>query len=106
MLSAPMCWPHEGPCACLRLEICGNEALILPYAHLISASLILAENTETLRLSFSSHDVELQGHNLRTLLLALQDFAVKWVRAMPGRYQGLEAGDNGVITASQIAEAN
>ena len=106
MLSAPTCWQHEGPCACLRLEICGNEAPILPYAHLISASLILAENAETLRLSFSSHDVELQGHNLRTLLLALQDFAVKWIRAMPERYHALEAGENGVVRTIRIREVN
>jgi hypothetical protein len=32
-------------------------------------------------------------------------FAVKWVRAMPERYQGLEAGDNEVIIGIRIAEA-
>jgi hypothetical protein len=57
-----------------------------------------------LRLSFSSHDVELQGHNLRTLLLALQDFAVKWLRPIPHRYEQLSTGENGVITSIQIKE--
>jgi hypothetical protein len=38
------------------------------------------------------------------LLVALQDFAVKWLRTMPERYQGLDAADNGVITAIQIDE--
>src|SRR6059058_4204007 len=42
--------------------------------------------TEILRLTFSSHDVEIAGRNLRALLLALQDFAVKWLRSMPERY--------------------
>jgi hypothetical protein len=54
---------------------------------------------------FSSHNVELQGRNLRTLLLALQDFAVKWLRTMPERYEDLETGDNAVITRIQIEEA-
>jgi hypothetical protein len=61
---------------------------------------------ETLRLSFSSHDVELQGRNLRTLLLALQDFAVKWVRPMPERYHALEPGENGVVSSIRVHEAN
>jgi hypothetical protein len=50
--------------------------------HLINASLIDKEGVETLRLAFSSHDVEIAGHNLRSLFLALEDFAVKWVRSM------------------------
>jgi hypothetical protein len=56
-------------------------------------------------LLFSSHDVELRGRNLRTLLLTLQDFAVKWLRTVPERYEDLETGDSGVITGIQIEEA-
>jgi hypothetical protein len=57
-----------------------------PYQHLIAASLSRNERGETLRLKFSFHDVEIEGNNLRALLVALQDFAVKWVRVMPERY--------------------
>jgi hypothetical protein len=103
--TTPPCWQREAPCPCLRVETSPTDSHVFPYQHLITASLAHTGEAETLRLSFSSHDVELQGQNLRTLLLALQDFAVKWVRAMPERYQGLEAGDNGVITGIQIAEA-
>jgi len=78
---------------------------ILPYQHLTTASLNRDDKVETLRLLFSSHDVELRGHNLRTLLLALQDFAVKWIRAMPERYEGLDPGENGVITEIRIEDA-
>ena len=78
---------------------------LFPYQHLVNASLIDSEGVETLRLAFSSHDVELQGRNLRTLLLALQDYAVKWLRTMPERYEGLETGDGGVITGIHIEEA-
>ena len=102
--ATPACWQREAPCPCLRIETSPNESHVFPYQHLVTASLARAEETETLRLAFSSHDVELQGHNLRTLLLALQDFAVKWLRTMPERYQGLDTADNGVITAIQIDE--
>ena len=55
------------------------------------------EATETLHLAFSSHDVQIIGHNLRSLFLALQDFAVKWIRPMPERYRAFEASDDGVV---------
>jgi hypothetical protein len=62
---------------------------LFPYQHLVTASLGQHDESETLRLTFSLHDVEIQGRNLRALLLALQDFAVKWIRAMPERYHAL-----------------
>lgn len=88
----------------MRIETSLGESHLFPYQHLVTASLSTAERSETLRLLFSSHDVELQGRNLRTLLLSLQDFAVKWVRTMPQRYQSLETDENGVITAIEIQE--
>ena len=103
--ATPACWQREAPCPCVRIEKSPNESHVFPYQHLITASLTSAEQIETLRLLFSSHDVQLRGRNLRTLLLALQDFAVKWLRTMPERYEGLETGDGGVITGIQIEEA-
>jgi hypothetical protein len=79
---------------------------LFPYQHLVNASLTNSEGVETLRLAFSSHDVELQGRNLRALLLALQDFAVKWIRTMPEKYQTLEPAENGVVSSIRVHEAN
>ena len=103
--SAPTCWQREAPCACVRIETSGSEAQLFPYQHLVTASLSHAESSEILRLSFSSHDVEIAGRNLRALLLAIQDFAVKWLRAIPERYARLEPGENGIITSIRIEEA-
>lgn len=103
--SAPACWQREAPCACLRIEISAREAHVFPYHHLVMAALEHGEQTETLRLTFSSHDVEIAGRNLRALLLALQDFAVKWVRPMPERYHALEYNENGVVSSIRLQEA-
>jgi hypothetical protein len=81
-----------------------REMHVLPYAHLISASLISGGDSDTLRLTFSAHDVEISGRNLRALLLALQEFSVKWIRAMPNRYQLLEAGENGAVLRIHVRE--
>ena len=103
--TTPACWQREAPCPCLRVEISPRESHLFPYQHLVTASLIYGEEAETLHLTFSSHDVEIAGHNLRSLFLALQDFAVKWVRSMPERYHTLAAADDGLITEIRIEDA-
>ncbi len=102
--SAPTSWQREAPCACVRIETSPQATHLFPYQHLVSAFLSGGNGTETLRLSFSSHDVEIAGRNLRPLLLALQDFAVKWLRAVPQRYEQLAAGEDGVITSIKVEE--
>jgi hypothetical protein len=104
-LSGATCWQREAPCACLRIETSDRAAQLFPYQHLVTASLECGDETEILRLAFSTHDVEITGHNLRALLLAMQDFAVKWLRAVPQRYEALGNSDEGVITRIRIEEA-
>jgi hypothetical protein len=104
--ATPACWQREAPCPCLRIETSPRESHIFPYQHLVTASLNHGEEAETLHLTFSLHDVEIQGRNLRALLLALQDFAVKWIRAMPERYHLLESGENGLVSSIRIREVN
>ena len=79
---------------------------IFPFQHLLTASLIRSDGGETLRLVLSNHEVEIAGRNLRELLLALQDFAVKWVRIAPERYQTLAAGDAAMVSSIRIIAAN
>jgi hypothetical protein len=102
--SAPACWQREAPCACLRIEISPRESHLFPYQHLVTASLSQSDEAETLRLTFSSHDVEIAGRNLRPLLFALQEFSVKWIRIMPERYHQLEDGENGLVSSIKIQE--
>ncbi len=104
--SALTCWQREAPSACVRIEISAQSVHLFPYQHLVTAFLDVGGESETLRLSFSSHDVEISGRNLRPLLLAIQDFAVKWLRAIPQRYEQLAAGDDGVITSIKVKEAS
>lgn len=104
--STPACWQREAPSACLRIETSGEEMHVFPYPHLVTISLRRTAEEEKLRLLFSSHDVEIVGHNLRALVLALQDFAVKWIRPIPQRYVSLETEEAGVITSIRIEEAS
>lgn len=100
----PTCWKREAASACLRIETSDRAAQVFPYQHFVTASLDCGDETEVLRLTFSTHDVEITGRNLRALLLAVQDFAVKWLRAIPQRYEALGHSDDGVITHITIQE--
>ena len=103
---AAACWQREAPCACVRIEVSARETYLFPYQHLVNAFLTVDDNnSETLRLAFSSHDVQITGRNLRSLLTALQDFAVKWLRAIPQRYHELEPDADGAISRIHVEEA-
>jgi len=100
--SAPTCWQREAHTACLRVETFGGEIHLFPYSQLVTASLMRTADSETVRITFATHDVEITGYNLRELLHALQDFAVKWVRATPHRYQMLGNPEAGTVSSIRI----
>jgi hypothetical protein len=104
--SGPTCWQREAPCACIRIETSDRTAQLFPYQHLVTASLDCRGEAEILSLTFSTHDVEITGRNLRALLSTVQDFAVKWLRPIPQRYEALGNSDDGVITHIRIEEAS
>jgi len=99
----PTCWLREAQAACLRLELPSGETHIIPYTHFHAASLQPAKNAvETLCISFSAYEIEIDGHALNELLLTLQDLAVKWVRTVPECYRDAIGQDSGVISDIRI----
>ena len=101
--AAPTCWQREAPTGCLRVELQNGETHLFSYQHFVTASFKRDDvGTETARVSFSSHELEIEGRGLRELLLCLQDFAVKWVRTAPERYHVLPGSADGVVTAIRI----
>jgi hypothetical protein len=62
-----------------------RESHLFPWQHLVTASLTHSDQAETLRLTFSLQDIEIKWRNRRGFL-ALQDFSVKWIRAVPEHY--------------------
>lgn len=100
--SAPTCWQREASSACLRVETADGKIHLFPYGQFVTASLMRAEESEIVRITFANSDVEITGRNLRELLHTLQDFAVKWVRAVPQRYQLLGDLEAGMVSNIRI----
>ena len=104
--ATPVCWQREAPSACLRVELPSGELHLFSYQHFVTASLQRSEaGGETVRITFSSHELDVEGRGLRELLLGLQDFAVKWLRAAPDRYHTLPVSAEGIITGIRITVA-
>ena len=104
--SGPACWQREAHSACLRVETSDGDSHLFPYGQLVTASLARAGDSETIRITFATHDLEITGPNLCELLQALQDFAVKWVRAVPKRYQPLDNAETCKVTKISITAAD
>lgn len=99
-----LCWQRESASACLRIELLNGETHLFPYNHLVTARHSrTAENTETLQLTFSTHEVQIEGRNLRDLVLGIQDFAIKWLRMVPERYQAIASGRDQIIVSIRAA---
>ena len=104
--SGPAYWQREAHSACLRVETYDGDSHLFPYGQLVTASLARAGDSETMRITFATHDLEITGHNLCELLYALQDFAVKWVCAVPKRYQSLGNTETCKVTKISITAAD
>ena len=101
--ATPACWQREAPTACLRVELSCEETQLFSYQHFVTASLKRDDaGGETIRIIFSSHELDIEGRGLRELLLGLQDFAVKWVRTVPDRYRALPLETSGFVTAIRV----
>lgn len=103
-IAIPTSWQCESPSPCIRIELSCGDIHLFSYQHFITAALTRADSgVETVRIAFSSHDVEIEGRGLRNLLADLQDFGVKWMRVAPSRYHELARETGGVIVAIRVA---
>lgn len=98
-----VCWNKDTQAQCLRVEL-SSAIFVFPYAHLLSAKLARVENRDVLEVSLSSHAIRVSGRNLREVLLALQKFAVEWVKEVPPRYHRLVAREAVLIEAIEVQE--
>jgi hypothetical protein len=83
----PTCWQRDRQPACLRLELASGEIYVMPYPHFIAAHLCRAGDGERLKISFSTHEIAIDGDHLRELVIALSDVSVAVISEMPARYQ-------------------
>lgn len=99
---SPGCWHRDRNRSCLRLEASATETFLFPYSQFVAAHHARSGDSETLRISFSNHEVTVAGQRLSEIAAALQDLSVDWVKTLPARYQSLAQFEGVVVTKIEV----
>ena len=97
-------WENNPQAQALRVDLQSGAFFVLPYSHFAFAHFQREGDSETLRVTFSSHEVRVNGRNLRELGLALQKLGVDWIREAPARYAGLAARGCAFIERIEVVD--
>ena len=98
----PACWHRERNRSCLRIEASVNDSFVFPYHQFVAAHHTRSADSETLRISFSNHEVTLSGRQLGEITAALQDLSVDWLKPLPARYENLVESEDARITQIDV----
>jgi hypothetical protein len=77
---------------------------VFPYARLALVRLEQESDHDTLHVCLDTHEIQIIGKNLHEVELALQKFAVEWVRESPARYAAQANDDDVWITSITVSE--
>ena len=97
------CWGKNPPCDAVAFETSDGHVFIFPKSHLICAEYSGLAQIESIRLTFSIHQVRLSGHGLRSLLEGFQTGSVSWVKCFSERFDALIRAEAGHVTAIKIS---
>ncbi len=99
----PDCWHRERDRHCLRIELNSGEIFLFRYQQLLGVHHVRAPNLETLKISFSTHQVVLSGRNLSEITLALEELAIAWIKPVPIRYQEVAELSGALVTGIEVS---
>ncbi|MGO9245078.1 MAG: hypothetical protein ACLPT4_14645 [Verrucomicrobiia bacterium] len=98
------CWNRDYQTQALRVELADGSSYVFPYTRLAFVRFESGNDNDTLRLRSDTHEIQIIGENLRPLELALQKFAVDWVKGLTERYNMEPSDDSVRITSITVNE--
>ena len=101
----PDCWRREHDRPCLRIETNSGEAFLFPYHQFQGAHHCHSNDLETLKISFSTHEVILSGRNLSEIAVALEDLAIRWIKPVQSRYRRVAEVEGAFVTHIEVKPA-
>ena len=98
------CWTKDYQTQALRVELADGGSYVFPYRRLAFVRFESGNDHDTLHILLDTHQIQIVGKHLREVELALQKFAVDWVRGLAERYD-IEPSDDSVrITSITVNE--
>lgn len=89
---SPECWASDPQAKGLRVEASGEISLLLPFDQFVYAELT-GNREHRLRMVFATHEVLVNGYNLRRVQGAIQRMELAFVTVVSASFQPA-AGDN------------
>jgi hypothetical protein len=100
------CWGENPVCDAVAFEPADGRVFVFPNGHLACAEYSGPAPLETLRLTFSTHEVRVSGHGLRALMAALQKGSVAWVKCFAPAFRPLVSAEGGCVTELEISRTD
>lgn len=101
-VTAQLCHAVHAQANTLTVVTSADEKWVFPWHHLASAHFACMEGRERILLTFSSHIVTFQGHNLGVLLDLVATVQLATLRTAPGKF-AKGADDQPFVEALQVA---
>ena len=86
---SPESWSSDPQARGLRIEISGDNSLLLPFDQFVFAELKSEEKKQQLRLVFATHEVSVRGHSLRRIETTMQRLELSVLDVLPSSQRSL-----------------
>ena len=95
---APECWASDPNARAVKIELSGEQSLLLPFDQFAFSNLNIDGKEQTLRMVFATHEVMLRGHSLRRIETALQKMELSFLAALPSNQRLLVPDGQPLVT--------
>ena len=97
-----VCWNEDPQTQALRVEFRSGDFFVFPVSHFLSAEFTRGDESDVLKLVFTTHGVTIHGRHLREVALALQKLAVEWIKELAPKYAALAEPNAAVILSIEV----
>ena len=102
---SPECWAIDPQVEGLRVETSPGCAITLPFNQFAFAESTIDDKKQTLKIVFATHEILIEGQNLRRIEIAMQKRELAFVAKVSTNYQPLVNQGHPVILKIVVTEA-
>ncbi|MCI0748456.1 MAG: hypothetical protein L0Y58_23870 [Verrucomicrobia subdivision 3 bacterium] len=102
----PECWASDPNARAVKIELSGEQSLLLPFDQFAFSELKSEGKEQQLRLVFATHEVSIRGHCLRRIETAMQRAELSLLTTLPRNQRSLVTEGRPVILEIIAKEAN
>jgi len=100
----PECWAIDPQARGLRVEVSPEQELLLPFDQFVFAELTTGGKEQRLQIHFATHQVLIDGQNLRRIENAMQRMELGFVAKVSTNYQPVVAQGQPLIYKITVTE--